>query len=302
MSLMLARYAKFLETTYEILQLNVSKKHVGHAFGKAAKTYNESAVVQSEILSRLLSKLSLLQPTSECVLDLGSGTGLAQDAIQKMYGRNAYIALDMAYPMLQWALSENNTVHLHQSICADMEMLPLKDNVVDTIFSASCLQWSNNIQATFQECFRTLNNEGILLFSTFGPGTLSELNHSFNQVDDHPHVKTFTDMHDLGDILLAVGFASPVMESEVITVEYTDPWQLFRDLKATGATNHLQDRSKGLLGKQRLNSVLEEYKKFRLTNGKYPASYEVIYGHGRKLVSTGAHSEAEEWQPISFKR
>lgn len=282
--------------------MNISKKHVNQAFGKAAKTYNEAAVVQSEILNRLLSRLSLLQPACQSLLDMGSGTGLARNEIQKMYGQNAYLALDMAYPMLKFALDDNNDKSLHPSICADMEMLPLKEDVVETIFSASSLQWSNNVQQTFLECLRILKNKGLLLFSTFGPGTLSELYQCFREVDDYPHVKEFADMHELGDILLSVGFASPVMESEIITVEYSDPWQLFRDLKSTGATNHVQNRSKGLLSKERLNLVLDEYEKFRLPNGKYPVSYEVIYGHGRKLTTNSSDLADGDWQPISFKR
>ena len=109
-------------------------------------------------------------------------------------------------------------------------------------------------------------------------------------------------MQSLGDGLLASGFESPVMESEIITVEYSDPMQLLRDLQQTGATNHLEQRTRGLMTRQRLDDVMQEYKKFVLPNGKYPASYEVIYGHGWKqsqLPST--QNSADEWQPVRFK-
>ncbi len=281
--------------------MNVSKKDVSSSFGKAAKSYNEAAVVQNEILQRLLSRLTLLQPTCENILDLGSGTGLARSSIQGMYGSDAYIALDLAYPMLKYAVDEDTNNKAHNCVCADFEMLPIKNNTIETIFSASSLQWCNDFQAAFQESFRALKIEGLFIFSTFGPDTLKEIKHCFSQIDNDPHVKVFTDMHDLGDILLSIGFTSPVMESEIITVEYSDPRQLFRDLKATGATNHLQDRSRGLMGKDRLNAVLEEYKKFQLSNGKYPASYEVIYGHGRKNPPKATMDDSQEWKPIHFK-
>ena len=281
--------------------MKVSKKHVNQAFGKAAKTYNEAAVVQTEILTRLLSRLALLQPECNSILDLGSGTGLAKTELQKTYGESAYMALDMSFPMLKYALNDNESLYPYPSICADMEALPLRDNVLETIFSASCFQWSNSIEETFLECLRTLKNEGLLLFSTFGPGTLNELQQCFQQVDTHPHVNEFIDMHEMGDVLLSVGFSSPVMESETITVEYSDPRQLFSDLKATGATNHVQNQSKGLLTKERLNTVIKQYEQFRLPNGKYPVSYEVIFGHGRKLTTGVDKLGQSEWQPISFK-
>jgi len=39
-----------------------------------------------------------------------------------------------------------------------------------------------------------------------------------------------------------------------------------------------------------------------LPNGKYPASYEVLYGHGKKrsLVHS-AQNSADDWQPVRFK-
>ena len=55
-------------------------------------------------------------------------------------------------------------------------------------------------------------------------------------------MSSFIDMQTLGDGLLASGFESPVMESEIITVEYSDPMQLLKDLQNTGATNHLEQR------------------------------------------------------------
>jgi malonyl-CoA O-methyltransferase len=57
-------------------------------------------------------------------------------------------------------------------------------------------------------------------FSTFGPDTLKELRDAFAAADGHEHVNTFVDMHDLGDALVHAGLADPVMEMEIITLEY----------------------------------------------------------------------------------
>ncbi|MFK7794116.1 MAG: malonyl-ACP O-methyltransferase BioC [Gammaproteobacteria bacterium] len=279
--------------------MKVSREKVKTSFAKAATSYNEAAVVQKEILVRLLEKLKLLQRDPvDVLLDIGSGTGLASELLREYYGDSAYYAIDFAWPMLAWAKNDSK-VNQQYAVCGDAEALPFQNNSLDIIFSASTFQWCNDIGAVFQESCRTLKDQGLLLFSTFGPDTLKELRHCFALVDDHSHVSSFIDIQSLGDGLLASGFGSPVMESEIITVEYSDPMQLLRDLQETGATNHLEQRARGLMTKQRLNSVLEEYKKFVLPNGKYPASYEVIYGHGWKQPTT--QNSADEWKPLLFK-
>lgn len=275
--------------------MKVSKQSVKKAFGNAADSYDQAAVIQSEVLERVLDKLSVLQPQASSILDLGSGTGLATERLQNLYGQENYIGLDIALPMLSYAQSKQ----MQLSVCADAESLPFQDKSLEVIFSASTLQWSNDIVATLMEVQRVLQEQGLFLFSTFGPSTLQELKHCFQQIDEQPHVNTFLDMHELGDALLVCGYYAPVMESEIITVEYSDPRQLFSDLRSTGATNHIEQRARGLMSKKRLNAVLQEYQQFQLSNGKYPASYEIIYGHGRKKAAEGQKDDVE-WQPVKF--
>ena len=280
--------------------MTINKQSVKKAFGNAVDTYDASAVVQSEILTRLLAKLKFMTVEVDSLLDLGSGTGSAQADLQKLFGSQSYYSLDIALPMLQFA-RKNATVDLHTAACGDAEALPFKSEVFDLVFSASTLQWCNDMAAVFWDCFRTLRPNGLFIFSLFGPDTLHELRHSFAQVDPHPRVKTFVDMHLLGDLLLQTGFKSPVMEAEKLTVEYNHPMQLLRDLKATGATNKLQSRSRGLLTKRLIDSVLYEYQKFQLPNGKYPATYEVVYGHAWKFKSDPApRHDPSDWQPVHF--
>lgn len=279
--------------------MQVSRKKVQASFARATASYNEAAVVQNEILQRALAKLLALRPQNGKVLDLGSGTGLARAKLQELYGQDAYFAVDLVFAMLTYA-NQQFAGQLQHSVCGDAESLPYRAEAFDVFFSTSTLQWCNRLDLAFQEANRVLNTGGLLLFSTFGPDTLKELRASFAQVDENPHVKTFIDLHDIGDLLAAAGFSEVVMESETLTVEYSKTMQLLRDLQATGATNHLVDRSRGLLGKQQFHRVLKHYEQFKLKNGKFPASYEVIYGHGWKIAPSALESK-EQWQPVTFK-
>ena len=87
-----------------------------------------------------------------------------------------------------------------------------------------------------------------MTFSTFGPDTLKELRAAFAGVDRHAHVSRFTDMHDIGDMLVGAGFADPVMHMEMLTLTYADVPAMLRDLKAIGATNATNARPRATHG------------------------------------------------------
>jgi malonyl-CoA O-methyltransferase len=128
-----------------------------------------------------------------------------------------------------------------------------------------------------------LKNDGLILFSTFGPDTLKELKKSWSVVDSEAHVNTFTDMHDIGDQMLGAGFQSPVMEMETLTLTYQTVTDLLRDLKAIGAQT-VSTRSKSLMGKDKFQLMIKMYESYR-QDGKLPATYEVVYGHAWKRIS-----------------
>jgi malonyl-CoA O-methyltransferase len=85
------------------------------------------------------------------------------------------------------------------------------------------------------------------------------------------------DMHDIGDMVVAAGFIEPVIDVDILTVEYSDVKSLMRDLKAIGAHNAAIDRNAGLTGKDKFARVLKAYEEFR-RGDVYPATYEVVYG------------------------
>jgi malonyl-CoA O-methyltransferase len=127
-----------------------------------------------------------------------------------------------------------------------------------------------------------LKVEGLLIFSTFGPDTLKELRQAFNGVDEQNHLNRFADMHDIGDMLVHSGFAEPVMEMEMLTLTYEDVRGVLQDLRAIGAHNSTAGRGQGLMGKNAWARLTGNYERLR-SNGRLPATFEVIYGHAWKL-------------------
>ncbi len=257
----------------------VDKRLVAAAFNAAAKRYDRHAVLQSTVRERLLERLDVIRIDPGRVLDVGAGTGAASRALAKKYRQAEVIGVDLAFEMLQVGRDRRLLRRARrQDVCADAEALPFTHASAELVFSNLTMQWCNELDAVMQECQRVLRPGGLLLFSTLGPDTLSELRASWAQVDDHTHVNVFIDMHDVGDALIRAGFGGPVMDVENITLTYATVEDLLRDLKAIGAHNVTAARARGLTGKRALGLLRDAYERFRV-DGRLPATYEVVYGH-----------------------
>lgn len=267
----------------------IDKMAMRRSFSRAATSYDESAVLQREVCTRMLERLDYIKLKPCSLLDAGSGTGWGGRQLAERYLDAQLISLDIAIGMLQaahgraawWQKLFGGKRQL--PVCADVEALPLASGSLEMVWSNLALQWCNDLPATFVELQRVLKPEGLLMFSTFGPDTLRELRQSFRGVDDHSHLNRFADMHDIGDMLMQAGFAEPVMDMEYMTLTYDDVRGVLQDLKAIGAHNATAGRAQGLMGKKAFARLVENYEKLRC-DGKLPATYEVVYGHAWKPV------------------
>jgi len=265
----------------------LDRRAVRTAFARAARSYDDNAVLQREIADRLLARLDFVRHEPRRVLDLGCGTGYVAGKLSRRYPRAEQLAIDLAWPMAQaarqrlksrWPWDVLRGVRGGQVAVADAASLPLTDHCVDLIVSNLTLQWCDP-DAVFRECRRVLRPGGLLVFTSFGPDTLRELRAAWRVVDPEPHVHDFIDMHDLGDALVRHRFADPVMDAERLTLTYAEVRDLLRDLKGIGAHNAAATRHAALTGKTRYTRFREAYEQFRQDDGRLPASYEVVYGH-----------------------
>jgi len=256
----------------------LDKRQARAAFDRAAATYDAAAALQNEIGERMIERLDFIRMQPRRVLDLGAGTGTFTAALLQRYRKAQVVALDIAPQMLQRVRTRGGWFRKPGCVCADAEALPFADDSFDFIFSNLMIQWCMEIEPLFTELRRVLAPGGFLLFTTFGPDTLTELRSSWGAVDGYTHVNSFIDMHDVGDALLRTRWAEPVMDSERLTVTYRELRTLMQDLKHIGAHNVTAGRPRGLTGRRRMLQLAEAYEAFR-SDGVLPASYEVVYGH-----------------------
>jgi malonyl-CoA O-methyltransferase len=258
------------------MSAGLDARHVRRAFGRAAETYEAHAVLQAEVAARLAERLDDVAIEPVRVLDAGSGPGAGSAALRARYPSATVVALDLALPMLRAAAHRCGEPAAFARVCGDLQALPFADASFDVVWSNLCVQWCDDPGLALAECARVLRPGGVLLLTTFGPGTLHELRDAFAAADADPHVSRFVDMHDLGDALLTTGFRDPVLERDDFTLTYRDVYALMRELRSIGATNADVRRARTLTGKRHLARVAAAYETFRRA-GVLPATYEVVY-------------------------
>ncbi|MEO8303840.1 MAG: malonyl-ACP O-methyltransferase BioC [Betaproteobacteria bacterium] len=269
-------------------------------FARSAATYDAAAVLQKEVGARMAERFDVVKVDPTAVLDAGCGTGDAQAELAVRFPSARYVGLDVALPMLDAArvksrrargalakvfatFAGNRGGREPRYVGGDIAALPFAAGSFGLVWSNLALQWVGNLPAALAEIGRVMKVDGLLTFSTFGPDTLKELSAAFAEVDRHAHVSRFTDMHDIGDMLVGAGFADPVMHMEMVTLTYADGLAMMRDLKAIGATNATRARPRALMGRRRFERALASLDAMR-RDGRIPATFEVIYGHAWKVA------------------
>ncbi len=264
------------------------RQQTAKRFSKSAQHYDQVAHLQHEVSRRLIERLDFVQIDPKVILDVGCGTGSALEPLQQRYPKAQVIGLDLAEGMTRLALLRHDC----DLVQADMKQLPFADQSVQLIFSNLALHWETDQAVLFAELHRVLAPGGLLVFTVPGPDTLCELRESWRAVDSHPHVNTFIDMHDLGDLLVRCRFAEPILDVDYFSLHYSEALELMRELKTLGSHVTQIDRKKGLISPEKLKACLDHYEQYRIDD-KIPATYEIIYGHawGSEPVLSSTDSE-----------
>lgn len=269
------------------------KLRVARNFSRAVHTYDEVAILQQEIGTRLLERLELIQFSPSVILDLGSGTGRLTKELSKKYSGSIVINADISEKAVFFARHKHSSSNQFY-ICTDGDYLPLLDHSVDFVFSNCALQWFPDLRTVFKEVKRILKPQGLFLFSTLGPDTLNELRNSFKVIDNDTHINAFLDMHDIGDLLIDSKLIDPVMDRETLTLTYSHLSQLIKDLRQSGANTVFGVCSNKPLQKWVLNQLSTIYEHYRNSENRLPATFEIIYGHAWSPEGSLLHRRDED--------
>lgn len=269
-------------------------------FNRAAQTFANGDALHREVAARMRERLGYIKLAPARALDLGCATG-ATAGLHALYPKAHITGVDFAFEMTRRAAqpvpwlarlrgARRSAV---SAVCADMAALPLAHASMGLVWSNLALHWLDDPEPALREVQRVLELGGLFMFSTLGPDTLCELREAWSTADGAGdtaapapaparwRVKRFIDLHDIGDLLVKTGFATPVMDMEKIVLTYDSVDRLAADLRATGSGNAMHARLRGLTGRRAKQRMVDAYET-RRNAGRLPATFEVVYGHAWK--------------------
>jgi len=251
-----------------------------------------------EVAGRLADRLDYIRLAPRRIVDLGCGYGRSRVLLASRFPKAHWVGVDLSLPMLAAGGMNRGSVatwldrvrgrsaHL---VCAEAANLPFADGTYDLAFSNLMLHWHPAPHSVFPEWKRVLEVDGLLLFSCFGPDTLQELRAACAEVSLDARPLPFIDMHDFGDMMVAAGFATPVMDVETIRLTYATAQDLLTEVRALGG-NPRDDRARALVSGARARALLAALEKRRDASGRISLTFEIAYGHAWKPAPRNGQS------------
>jgi malonyl-CoA O-methyltransferase len=271
-------------------------------FDRRAAVFERADYLLREIEGRMFERLDLVRLAPASLLDVGCGLGAGLRSLAERYPQARAIGLDLAPAMLRRArpppvpgvagrlralagrmLGPAGATRSDRPrgphgeppglVAGDAHRLPIAASSVDLIWSNLAFHWFDDPVAAIDEWHRVIRPGGLLMFSTFGVDTLQEL-----RASGYPTMP-LPDMHDIGDALAAAGFAEPVMDTERLTVTWSDPRTMHDELRVLGG-DASRRRPRGLATPRRRATGLARLAQAAGAAGRpLSATFEVIYGH-----------------------
>jgi len=273
-ALVIAGYDKDMSKTANNMEI-FNREHVRLHRGRAAAHFHDHAFLMEEVADRLRERVEEIKRRFSCVLDLGCHTGQMGSLLKT----DTLISADISHSMVAQASGLR--------VVAEEENLPFAPMSFDLVVSNLSLHWVNDLPGAMIQIHNSLKPDGLFLASMLGGDTLYELRDALMLAEIEllggvsPRVSPFADVKDLGSLLQRANFALPVADSDTITVTYSDPWSLLKDLRGMGEGNAIMQRIQSFTSRRVLMRAMEIYgEKYRQADGKIPATFQVLYMTG----------------------
>lgn len=131
---------------------------------------------------------------------------------------------------------------------ADEDRLALGDGRFDVVFAPCGFDTIDDLPGAMIAARRMLRADGLFLAAMIGSPSLPVLRSAIASADAamgvavarlHPQI----DVRSAGDLLVRAGFGLPVADVEAVRLRYAGVDRLFADIRATGASNVLRQRT-----------------------------------------------------------
>ncbi len=247
-----------------------------------------------EVARRMGERLAPIRAQPARILDWWAGPGGGAAVLRERYPKAQIVAVE---PEARWLGRRSGRARKPWRWFGGTAPEAHLAGEDDVSIGHAQLVWANMMlhgvvdpPALFARWHRLLDIEGFVVFSCLGPGTLRELRELYAAMAWPAPTPGFIDMHDLGDMLVAAGFAEPVMDQETLVLSWPSAEALLVELHQLGG-NAAPDRFCGLRTPAWRRRLVSELGARASADGRIALSFEVAYGHGFKSAPRGRAGE-----------
>lgn len=223
----------------------------------------------ADILFEQIKELNLTN--NFLVLDLGARNGYLSEKLTTLTNLKI-ICSDLSEKFL----AQNNAIN---KLACDEEYLPFKSECFDLIVSNLNIHWINDLPGLLLQIKSLLKPGGTFIASLYGGVTLNKLRYLFYKIEDQhntghrAHISPMITAIDMASLMQRANFKDPIVESDIVNVEFTSIKRLIEDLKGMGESNCL------IANKFPLNtSIIKALQE----HGEFEEQFEVITVLGKK--------------------
>lgn len=257
-------------TSHNIFNVNQYKIHRDRAATKPK--HGIYKYISADLNERLL--LCKLPPKVK-ILEFGGRDRGVVDSVNLDLIVNA----DISAKMLE--RFENKTVMQCQE-----DSLPFDQKIFDVAVSNLHMHWSNNIPLVLQNFHRILKDNGVFLVSMFGGKSLKDLRDVFLEVETKDnsvkyHVSPMVKLDGLSLLMQKVGFRDVIVDSYVLSLEFSNFEAMLKSLKDMGESNCLEQKV-SYLRRDTLSKVRDLYSARFTNNGALYLEIEILNAIGYK--------------------
>ncbi len=237
-------------------------------FSKACETYDHSAVAQKLIVQTLSSYLKRLLEENNFypvkALEIGCGTGLFTEYLQDIYPLTEWTLNDLSKVCLQHALEycAKETI----SFCGDVTKYKWT-NHYNLIASSSVFQWLPCPESLILRLSGIQSKGDVLIFSTFLPGNLIEIQKLTQQGIQYPSETDWLRW-------LQPSYQVLDIKKEEIPLFFSSPREVLLHLRNTGVTAN----SSGVWTPGKYREFCNDYSRyFSNENNQVKLTYKPLY-------------------------
>lgn len=244
----------------------VDKHIVEQRFARSVQTYRQHALVQNQMAQQLTDMARPYLNLGSKMFEVGCGSGTLTQYLVREFEPSTLIANDLVSGVLPEILNITNE---HKSLSfkfllGDAEVIEFP-NSTDAVFAGAALQWFHQLEQFFIKAAESLNEKGILAFSTFGSSNYKEIQQTTNKS------LSYKTLHQLKS-LLQPHFTILEQTESTQTLWFDHPIEVLRHIKATGVGGVVKQS----WCKRQLDDFISDYQQFYTSGKGYPLTYHPI--------------------------